>query len=172
MNSQNALEFFKSGSPKKFNEYKSILKHEHLHRLCKRILISSIDTYWSQYLSDIGEIREEIHLYSYGGRVAFFEFQKIARKIFADLSKEMYDKVIQTFNNITIAEKDIDIELEKLKSPSATWTYIINDNPMGFVLGVVGEDIGLSAAMGIASPMIALLRRIRSCFLRIGQTKD
>jgi hypothetical protein len=43
---------------------------------------------------------------------------------------------------------------------------------MGFVLGVVGEDIGLSAAMGIASPMIALLRRIRSCFLRIGQTKD
>jgi preprotein translocase subunit SecA len=172
LNSQNALEFFKSESQKQFNAYKSILKHEHLNRLCKRILISSIDTYWSQYLSDIGEIREEIHLYSYGGRVPFFEFQKIARNIFAELSKEMYDKVIQTFNNISIAEKDIDIELEKLKLPSATWTYIINDNPMGFVLGVVGGDIGLSAAMGIAAPMVALLRKIRSCFLRKGRTKN
>jgi preprotein translocase subunit SecA len=172
LNPENALEFFESESQKKINKYKSILNHEQLKRLCKRILISSIDTYWSQYLSDIGEIREEIHLYSYGGRVPFFEFQKIARNIFADLSKEMYDKVIRTFDNIPIAENDFDRELEKLKSPSATWTYIINDNPMGFVLGVVGGDIGLSAAMGIATPLIALLRRIRSCFLRIGQTNN
>jgi preprotein translocase subunit SecA len=169
LNSQNALDFFGSESPKKLYEYTSFLKHEKLSRLCKRILISSIDTYWSQYLSDIGEIREEIHLYSYGGRVPFFEFQKIAGRIFADLSKELYDKVIQTFNTIPIAEKEIDIEMEKLKSPSSTWTYIINDNPMGFVLGVVGEDIGLSAAMGIAAPIIALLRSIKRRFWKRGQ---
>jgi len=172
LKSKNALEFFESGSPKKFNEYKSILKHEKLNRLCKRILISSIDTYWSQYLSDIGEIREEIHLYSLAGRVPFFEFQQMAIKIFADLSRELDDKVIQTFDNIPIAEKDVDIELEKLKSPSATWTYILNDNPMDNNLGVVGGDIGSSAAMDIAAPIITLLRRIRSCFLRVDQTKS
>jgi len=172
LKSRNALEFFESGSPKKFNEYQSILKHEKLNRLCKRILISSIDRYWSQYLSDIGEIREEIHLYSLAGRVPFIEFQQIAIKIFADLSRELDDKVIQTFDNIPIVEKDVDIELEKLKSPSATWTYILNDNPMDNNLGVVGGDIGLSAAMDIAAPIIMLLRRIRSCFLRVDQTKS
>ena len=160
MNSHNALEYFDLKSPKKFSEYKSLLKNEKLNRLCKQILISSIDTYWSQYLSDIDEIREDIHLYSYCGREPFFEFQKIAKKRFADLSKEWDDYVIQTFNHIPIVEKDIDVELEKLKSPSATWTYIINDNPMGLMLGVVG-DIGLAASMGVAVPIIKLLSKLR-----------
>jgi preprotein translocase subunit SecA len=161
LNSQNALEYFESRSPKKFQEYKSLLKHKKLSRMCKRILISSIDTNCSQYLADIGEIREEIHLYSLGGRVPFFEFQKIAGKIFADLSKELDDNVIKKFNNIPIAEKDIDMELEKLKSPSATWTYIINDNPMGFALGMMG-DIGLSTATGITAPIIKLISKLRA----------
>ena len=91
----------------------------------------------------------------------FFEFQKIAGKIFADLSKELDDNVIQKFNNIPNAEKDIDIELEKLKSPSATWTYMTNDNPMGFVLGMIG-DIGLSVATGITAPIIKLLSKLRA----------
>ncbi|MFC1823528.1 accessory Sec system translocase SecA2 [Thermodesulfobacteriota bacterium] len=164
LKSKNALDFFESESPKKFYGYKSLLKHEKLNRLCKRILISSIDAYWSQYLSDIGEIREEIHLYSYGGRVPFFEFQKISGRIFAELSREWNDKVIQTFNNIPISEKNIDIELEKIKTPSATWTYILNDNPMDFVLGVVGGDIGASAARDIAAPIIMLLKR---CFVNL-----
>ena len=153
------MKFFESKSPKKFHEYKSLLKLKKLDRLCKRILISSIDTYWSRYLADIGEIREEIHLYSLGGRVPFFEFQKMAEKIFDSLSKELDTKVIQMFNNIPMAEKEIDMELEKLKSPSATWTYTINDNPMGFALGVVG-DIGLSAATGIAAPIIKLFSKL------------
>ena len=59
-----------------------------------------------------------------------------------------------------ITEKDIEIALEKLKSPSATWTYIINDNPMGFALGVVG-DIGSSTAMGIVAPIIILFSKLR-----------
>ena len=87
---------------------------------------------------------------------------KIAAKRFADLSKEWHDKVIQTFNDIPIAENDIDMELEKLKTPSATWTYILNDNPLDFVLGVVGEDIGLSAAMGITAPIIKIIRKIKN----------
>jgi hypothetical protein len=34
--------------------------------------------------------------------------------------KRFHDMLIQKFNNIPIAGKDIDKELEKLKSPSAT----------------------------------------------------
>jgi preprotein translocase subunit SecA len=170
LNSQNALNFFESKSSQKFYEYKALLKHEKLNRLCKRILISSIDSNWSQYITEIGAIREEIHLFSYSGRVPFFEFQKIAGKIFTELSNELNDKIIQTFNNIPIVEKDIDIELEKMKSPSATWTYLINDNPMDFVLGMVG-DIGIAAGKNMPAPIIMLLRWIRSCFMRADQTK-
>jgi preprotein translocase subunit SecA len=61
MTAQNALEFFKSASPEKFKVYQTVLNFEKLNHLCKRILVSSIDTSWSQYLMDIGEIREEIH---------------------------------------------------------------------------------------------------------------
>ena len=52
------------------------------------------------------------------------------------------------------------MELEKLKSPSATWTYIINDNPMGVGLGIVG-NIGISAAMLISGPIMAFFSKIR-----------
>jgi preprotein translocase subunit SecA len=161
MSSQNALKFFASKSPKKYYEYKSFLNLRKLNKLCKRIIISSIDAYWSQFLTDIDEIREEIHLYSLGGRVPFFEFQKKAGEIFDHLSKELDDKVVQTFNNIPMTEKALDLELEKLKSPSATWTYLVNDNPAGFALGVVG-DIGLSTATGITAPIIKLLSKLRA----------
>jgi preprotein translocase subunit SecA len=39
LNSQNALQYFESNSPKRFQEYKSLLKHKKLNNLCKRILI-------------------------------------------------------------------------------------------------------------------------------------
>ena len=58
------------------------------------------------------------------------------------------------------------MELEKLKSPSATWTYLINDNPMGLMLGMVG-DIGLSAAMGISAPIIILFSKLRELCHRV-----
>jgi len=171
LNSQNALDYFETRSPEKFYEYKSFLNPEKLSRLCKKILIASIDAHWSQYLADIGEIREEIHLYSFGGREPFFEFQKITRNRFAELSRELDYKVIETFNNIPITEKDIDIELEKLKSPFATWTYIINDNPLDFPLGVV-PDIGLSTGKGGSVLIISLLRTIRNCDLRLFNLKE
>ena len=103
---------------------------------------------------------------SIGRRVPFFEFQKIAKRLFTDYSLELHKKVIHIFINIPISEKDIDLELEKLKSPSATWTYIINDNPLELALGEVG-GIGLLTASGATAPIIMLFRWIRSCFLKL-----
>ena len=104
LSSQNALKFFETKSPKKFYKYQSRLKYKKLLRLCKRLLISSIDTYWSQYLADIGQVREEIHLYSLGGRVPFFEFQKIAEKLRSG-AKEAVEKIKNLKNIISITDR-------------------------------------------------------------------
>lgn len=161
LNGQNAADYFKSAAPRKFHACQTILQSEKLDQLCRGILISAIDRYWSQYLAEIGEVREEIHLYSLGGVVPFFEFQKISRQLFANLSRALEEDVVQTFNTIPITETDIEAMLSKLTSPSATWTYIINDNPMGLTLGVVG-DLGLTTARGFATPMLAFLSKLKA----------
>lgn len=166
LNLQNAMDFFVSQSPGRFHEYKLRIEQKELSQLCKCILIFSIDKFWIQYLADINEVREEIHLYSFGGYVPYYEFQKTAEKMFSDLSRQMTDDMIQMFNNMSVTEKDFDSVLEKLQSPSATWTYLINDNPMEKSLIGIVPDIGLSAATGITAPIAALFVKLRNIIKR------
>jgi len=47
----------------------------------------------------------------------------------------------------------LDLELVRLKGPSSTWTYLINDNPFGWMVGLAkGKNIGF-VSMAFSAPL-------------------
>ena len=142
-----ASDFFKQESPEKFNKYHSVIGDKNLNSICQLILFYLIDNYWQQYLAEIAEIRESIHLKRVGGQDPYIEFQKLAIKIFDQLLLKLDRQLIKTFNIIQIDNNRVNLKKLGIIAPSATWTYLINDNPFEHVLGMqlqgdVGKQIG------------------------------
>ncbi len=118
-------------TPKRYSDLRSIVGEEVLQRVEKQITLFYIDNCWAEYLAHIAHIREGIHLFSVSGQNPLDEFHKIIAKAFQNLIQAINDEIIKTSESAEITKDGIDMEKEGLKSPSSTWTYLINDNPFG-----------------------------------------
>jgi preprotein translocase subunit SecA len=81
-------------------------------------ILAAIDNLWSEYLAEVGELRDGIHFRSWGGREPLQEFLADASRMFEELSQRI--QLIATGEEpVEAAQRD------------ATWTYVINDRPLG-----------------------------------------
>ena len=139
--------YFRSHLPEKFNSLKNVLEKDKLNDICRYIFIFYTDKFWSQFLAEISDVREGIHLNRIGGKSPFLEFQKICIEIFDNLWQDMEQMILDKFAALKIMNGDIDLEESGIKAPTSTWTYLINDNPFENLLGMqLMGNIGLSAA--------------------------
>ena len=71
--------------------------------------------------------------------------------------KSIDKKLIQKFNTIKIDNNEINLEKLGIKAPSATWTYLINDNPFEYMIGMqmIG-DVGKQIGGAMMTPLLAL----------------
>jgi preprotein translocase subunit SecA len=154
---QEAVDFFSIQSAEKFQQVSAVLNHEDVQHLCRWISLYHIDSGWSLYLAEIADIRESIHLKRIGGQDPFIEFQKLAIKIFDEQMVHLDEQLIRTFNSLPVDNHFPDLEKLGLKTPTATWTYLVNDNPFEHNLGMqlIG-NAGLQIGAGILGPLVAL----------------
>ncbi len=100
----------------------------------RSVAIYHIDDCWADHLQLCSEIRNSIHLASIGGYNAFDEFNKRVNESFRGFNQRVQKKVANSFHHANITDDGIDMTPEGLVGPSSTWTYMINDNPMGEVI--------------------------------------
>ncbi len=158
---ESAAAFFQVRSPQRFYENRSTLGDDKLKRLCRQILTGLVDGYWSSYLSDMAEIREGIHLrgyarYAIAGQTPHLEFQKIAIKLFEEMWDNLEAETVTLFDELLPNEDIIDKANQKLKKPSSTWTYLINDDPFDR-MSVLGGNITMAFAVSWFGPVIAVI---------------
>jgi len=166
LNNHASLKFFKSKSPRKFKKYESFVGNEKLTGICEYISLYYIDKYWSQYLAEIADIREGIHLRRIGGQIPLIEFQKLAISLFDEFLSKLDEILVKEFNRLPISNKDFTIETQDLKTPSATWTYLVSDNPFesqfGFQLvGNIGLSIGAAFVFGPLLGIASLIKKFK-----------
>jgi preprotein translocase subunit SecA len=162
LNEGEAPKFFKSRLERQFKKIQESMDGEAFDNLCMTILLSCIDHHWSQYLAEVADIREGIHLHSLGGKTPFYEFQKIVVELFPLLNEQIDKEALRIFNDIRISGEEIHIEEGKLKAPTATWTYLVSDNPFENMIGAqLMGNMGLSIGAGIYGPLVALFSMIR-----------
>ena len=106
-----------------------------LDQVERQISLFHIDQCWAEYLVRVADIRDNIHLVVLGGMYdPLDEFHKMLGREFGSLLETIDARIVQTFCSAEITEKGLDLAKEGLAGPSATWTYLISDNPFGDAL--------------------------------------
>lgn len=141
--------FYQTNCPVQYDQLQKRIGSRRLTEICRFISLHYIDKAWSQYLDEIAEIRESIHLTKLGYQDPLFEFFKIAIEMFDNLQTDIESGMINKFNELNSSGSNIDMDSLGLKAPSSTWTYLINDDPFENMLatnfaGSMGLSIGWS----------------------------
>ena len=87
----------------------------------RQIVLHAIDSCWTEHLAFLTDLREGIHLRALGRMSPIDEFHREAVAEYKKLLAEVERRSLESFE---APEPD-------LKRPSATWTYLVQDNPFG-----------------------------------------
>jgi preprotein translocase subunit SecA len=131
---------------------------EELDKLERRVTLFHTDRCWADHLAGLSDIRESIHLVSLGGREPVREFQKAAAEAFAGLEDRISGAVAASLASLVAREGLVDLDVEGLKGPSSTWTYLVSDEQFGWGVGLLkGSNIGFTAvSAGVYGPLFLL----------------
>lgn len=107
----------------------------------RQVTLIHLDWCWSDHLAHAAEIREGIHLASFGGFNAYDVFNKEMNLEFNAFLSHVEEQVVETMRTATFTKDGINLKKEGLKAPSSTWTFMINDNPRGSVLNRIIQSL-------------------------------
>jgi preprotein translocase subunit SecA len=123
----------------------------------RRLLLLAIDRCWSDHLAELREMREDGVLLAFAGRFPLAEFHHQAGESFQALEDRIEDEAVADFERIEVTPEGVDWEREGLRGPSATWTYLVGENPFGAsgLMTPAGRTGMVAAALG--APWLVLL---------------
>jgi preprotein translocase subunit SecA len=115
-----------------------------LSRAARSIALYHIDRLWAEHLAELSEVREGVHLRALGKVDPLDEFHRAAVPAFNLLVPEIETRTVATFE-LTQLTDDWEPDQAQLVRPSATWTYLVHDNPFGSemdrLISVVGRGL-------------------------------
>jgi preprotein translocase subunit SecA len=128
-----------------------------------------LDRLWREHLAACGDLREGIHLVRLGGQDPLARFTTDVRAAFARMTETLDAAVLDSLNAVRASNGRIEIEGVDLKGPSATWTYLVNDDPFReqvllSLIGGGGRTMAVYAA--IVMPALFLLWTIVEHFAK------
>lgn len=106
------------------------LPRDTLVRAAREIMLYHLDLGWSDHLAFMDDVRESIHLRAIARETPIDEFHRIAVREFKELAQRAVDNAVDTFNEVPIDADGAHLEEQGLARPSATWTYMVSDNPL------------------------------------------
>ena len=93
-------------------------------------MLYHLDTEWSEYLGLMDDVRESIHLRDIARETPITEYHRIAVREFKELANRAVDQAVDTFEQVPIDANGAHLADAGWKRPSATWTYMVSDNPL------------------------------------------
>jgi preprotein translocase subunit SecA len=121
-----------------------------VRRAEEQVTLYHLDRRWSEHLGVIADLREGIHLVRIGGRDPLTEFLPLVVHAFQEMQSRIRTDVVRTLREATLTAEGIDLRRAGLEHPSATWTYVVNDDPFRDQLGV---QLGSSHAVGAVAAL-------------------
>jgi preprotein translocase subunit SecA len=112
-----------------------------LSRAARSIALHHLDRLWAEHLAELSEVREGVHLRALGRLDPLDEFHRAAVPAFNALIPEIEARTVATFEE-TEFDDDWEPEESDLVRPSATWTYLVHDNPFGSELDRLIAAVG------------------------------
>lgn len=117
------------------------LSEETLEQAAREIMLFHLDNEWSEHLAYLDDVRESIHLRAIARESPIDEFHRMSIAAFGELAERAVNKARETFDEVEITSEGAQLGEMGLHKPSATWTYMVNDNPLsssgGSVMGSI-----------------------------------
>jgi preprotein translocase subunit SecA len=134
-----ALQALAGRCPERYAELAASLDADVLAGAARTIVLYHLDRGWADHLAVLADIREGIHLRALGQGPNPFgmsldplaEFHAEAVKLFASLLDQVEERSAETFRTVAITATGADLDAAGLHRPTATWTYVVRDNPFG-----------------------------------------
>ena len=118
--------------PDRFAALTAVAAGEVLTDAARQITLWHLDRAWADHLSFLADVREGIHLRALAhGLNPLDEFHKEAVRGFSGLLKTVEERSVESFGTVPVTAAGADLSAAGLKRPSATWTYLVQDNPFG-----------------------------------------
>ena len=146
---------------------------EEWDKIRRQVTLFHLDRCWADHLACLSDIRESIHLVSLAGREPVNEFQTSATRAFEETAAKIDQAIAGALEDLIKTEGPVDLEAQGLRGPSSTWTYLVNEDQLGWGVELLkGKNIGLAAgAAAFLGPLFLLtlvLRRLRGRKKRSG----
>jgi preprotein translocase subunit SecA len=127
-----ALQALGERCPERLEELSETLDEDVLAEAARQITLFHLDRGWAEHIADLADVREGIHLRALGrGMDPLDEFHKAAVASFNRLFDETMQRSAESFETVPITADGADLGAAGLRRPSATWTYLVQDNPFG-----------------------------------------
>jgi preprotein translocase subunit SecA len=144
LHSDAALRELETSSPDRVDELRAAgVPDEVLIAAARQISLSCLDAAWAGHLAQAADLREGIHLRALGSSsnpfggslVPVQEFNRELTELFSRFTAEVSEQTAAAFQAAEITESGADLAGAGLKRPSATWTYVVQENPFGTDFG-------------------------------------
>lgn len=152
--------------PQRWQALGSLAGREAAAEIERRLLLAEIDRAWADHLASAADVREGAHLVASVGKNPIDYFNRAIDGGFADLVERVEAAVAGELERLDPDDLDAVRRAAELRGPSATWTYLVSDDP--FIHGLeaqLGRHVGFAAGAALgAGPLIFLVglwRRIR-----------
>ncbi|MFT4051522.1 MAG: accessory Sec system translocase SecA2 [Microbacterium sp.] len=99
--------------------------------MVRAVALFYLDDHWMEHLALLQEIRDGIHLRSLAGLKPVDEFHRIALRQFHGFFDAAHRDAAAFIEQLNPADVGGDLEDLGLRRPSATWTYMVTDDPLG-----------------------------------------
>ncbi len=117
--------------PGRWAELAAELDREVLVVAARVITLHHLDRLWAEHLAFLADLRESIHLRALSRENPLDEFHRAMIPAFAELREQVGVRAEETFASAAITADGVDLDAEGLQRPTATWTYMVHDNPFG-----------------------------------------
>jgi len=118
-----------------------------LSEAARSIALYHLDKLWAEHLAELSEVREGVHLRALGKLDPLDEFHRAAVPAFQKLFTEIEARTIATFEEADLSD-GWQPDRAELVRPSATWTYLVHDNPFGSELDRLIAAVGRRLTAG------------------------
>lgn len=123
--------FFKEHFPAAYQDLCAQVSTERLAQVENKIILYHMDKNWSYYMAQVDLLRKFVHIPSLDGCSSLDTFHRTLIHAFGDMWAQVEKDIGETLQHLQLNSDQDDLLFDLPKDPSATWTYVINDNPLG-----------------------------------------
>ena len=120
---------WKNAAPERYAELVASSSEDAVERAERTVTLFHIDRVWRDHLAYAADLREGIHLVSLGGIDPLSRFTSDVRAAFRQVEEIIDTAVLETLPLVTAGAGGLDLGAARIKGPSSTWTYLVNDDP-------------------------------------------